>query len=279
MNIVIAGISGFLGSRLENYFKKKNYKVFDYKKKKLPKKIDLIINVSGPDRKFCSKHPIKSISERIKVNKRILNIVKKKNVLKYFYISTVHVYKKNIIITEKSKLNYKDPYSKSHILSEKYILEKFKNFCHVKIIRLANCFGYCNNLNSGSWDLVINDIVKNIFIKNKILIKSKINFYKDFVPISYFLFMMENLAKSDTNKIINLTSGNMKNIYQICKDIKYLYMLINNNKINIEKNFFTKDKKFKIKSKIMKKSFLMLYKKFYYKDLKELIIFSKKVFI
>ena len=61
MNIVIAGITGFLGQRLKNFFKLKKNNVFDYKKK-LPNKIDLIINVDGPNSEYCEKYPVKSIN-------------------------------------------------------------------------------------------------------------------------------------------------------------------------------------------------------------------------
>ena len=86
MNIVIVGISGFLGSRLKSFFQKKRYKVFDYKKK-LPTKIDIIINVAGPDSKFCSENIKRGISERLKINNRILKIVKK-NKIKHTYSET-----------------------------------------------------------------------------------------------------------------------------------------------------------------------------------------------
>ena len=33
MNILIAGLSGYLGGRIKEYFSKKKIRVFDYKKK------------------------------------------------------------------------------------------------------------------------------------------------------------------------------------------------------------------------------------------------------
>lgn len=278
MNIVIAGISGFLGSRLKSFFQKKRYKVFDFKKK-LPKKIDIIINVAGPNSKYCSENAKRGISERLKINNQILKIVKKNKIKKYFYISSIHVYKKQILIDEKSRLNHNNAYSNSHLLSEKFILEKFRNICEIKILRLSNCFGYCENLISDSWSLVINDIIKNIFIKNKIFIKSTKNFKKDFIPISYFLFTIEYLIKKSLqDKIINITSENPQSIFEICKNIRALFKKIYKKEIKIVKNFKKKDRNFNIKSKIMNKKNFEKLKKYYVKDLKELIIFSKKNF-
>ena len=276
MNIVIVGISGFLGSRLKSFFQKKRYKVFDYKKK-LPTKIDIIINVAGPDNKFCSENVKRGISERLKINNQILKKVKKNKIKKYFYISSIHVYKNQILINEKSPLNYKNAYGYSHLLSEKFILEKFKNICEIKILRLSNCFGYCENLNSSSWDLVINDIVKNIFIKNKILIKSATNFKKDFIPISYFLFIIESLIKKSLqDKIINITSENSQYISEISKNIRDLFKKIYKKEIKIVNNFKKKERNITIKSKMMNKKNFEKLKKYYVKDLKELMTFSKK---
>ena len=164
MKIVIAGVSGFLGSRIKSFFQKNNHKVFDYKKN-LPKKIDLLINLAGPDSNYCKKNPKKSILERIKINKKILSIIKKKDVKNFFYVSTIHVYKKDKLINENTRLNYKNPYAKSHIVSENFIIKEFQNFCNIKIIRLSNCFGYSENLTSKSWDLVINNIIKYFYKK------------------------------------------------------------------------------------------------------------------
>ena len=67
-----------------------------------------------------------------------------------------------------SKLNYKNAYAKSHLISEEYLSDKLYNTCEYKILRLANCFGYCKNVKSNSWNLVVNNIVKNIFLKKKL---------------------------------------------------------------------------------------------------------------
>ena len=76
MNIVIAGISGFLGSRVKYYFEKKIIKYLIIKN--LPNKIDAIINLAGPNNEICDKYPIKSIKDRLSINKKIVEIIRKK---------------------------------------------------------------------------------------------------------------------------------------------------------------------------------------------------------
>ena len=75
MNILIAGLSGYLGGRIKEYFSKK-IRVFDYKK--IPSKVDFIINVAGPDQDYCKKNPSLSISKRLKINKDLEKIIKKR---------------------------------------------------------------------------------------------------------------------------------------------------------------------------------------------------------
>ena len=274
MNIVIAGISGFLGSRVKYYFEKKNYKVFNYKKN-LPNKIDAIINLAGPNNEVCDKYPIKSIKDRLSINKKIVEIIRKKKIKKFFYISTIHVYKKQKILNESSKLNYKNAYAKSHLISEEYLSDKLYNTCEYKILRLANCFGYCKNVKSNSWNLV-----KNIFLKKKIIIKSKINFKRDFIPVNYFLYNLEKLIKKKTikYKIINISSQKSKSILDISKDIKNLFKNIYKKNLKIQKNFKYNENASIIKSRLMNKKNNVKLQKLYFKELKELIIFSKNRF-
>lgn len=88
MNILIAGLSGYLGGRIKEYFSKKKIRVFDYKKK-IPSKVDFIINVAGPDQDYCKKNPSLSISKRLKINKDLEKIIKKKTLKN---ISTYQLY-------------------------------------------------------------------------------------------------------------------------------------------------------------------------------------------
>jgi nucleoside-diphosphate-sugar epimerase len=279
MNIVIAGISGFLGGRIKKYFEAKKHNVFNYKKN-CPKKIDLLINVAGPNSDYCHKNPRQSILKRQKINQKILKIVKKKKVKYFFYISTIHVYKKKLMISEHSSLNLKNPYAKSHICAEQFVLKNFTNLCEVKILRVANCFGYPVTLKSKSWILVVNNIIKNIFIKNKIIIDSKENFYRDYIGVSYLLSIINNLIfKKNKSIILNICSEKPKSALNLAQDIKETYETLFKKKINIQKKFIQRGYKNRIISKFLNKKLKLLCYKYYYSDLKELILYSSKHFI
>lgn len=278
MNIVIAGVSGFLGGRIKKFFENKNYKIFDYRKK-LPNKINFIINVAGPDSDYCKKYPKKSQRDRIKINKDILKIIKKKRVDKYLYISTMHVYKMKTIIDENTNLNFDNAYARSHIEAEKFVKKKFKNICEFQILRVSNCFGAPHKLLSNSWKLVINNIVKNAFTKKKIIIKSNNDFYKDYIGISFFLRIIDYyLSTSSKKNIINISSENSKSILQVCRIIKQIYFKNFKQNIQLKYNFTSVSNKQIIKSKFINKKIKEKCNYFFLKDMEELILFCSKFF-
>lgn len=279
MNIVIAGLNGFLGQRIKKYFKTKENRIFDYKKK-LPKQIHLLINVAGPNSEYCKRYPKRSIDERIKINKDLLKIAKKYEINNYIYISTIHVYKKNKVINISSKLNHKNSYSKSHIESEKYIIKNFNKICNFKILRVANCFGYSEKKHCKSWALVINNLVKNLVIKKRIVILSEENFYRDFISVEYLIFFINNLIKKNNKlKIINVSSNKSRSILSVCEDIKNLYSKKFKKDIKIISNFKSNGKKYKIISNFFSNKLKLICQKFYYKELEDLVNFCRKKFV
>ena len=278
MNIVLAGTSGYIGGRLKKELFRK-HKIYDYKKK-IPKKADILINVAGPDRDFCKKNVRKGINERLKINRKILKIIKKNKIKKYIHLSTIHVYKKSSLINEKSDLNKKDPYSISHIKSENFINKNFKKECEYIILRVSNCFGYPSQLKSNCWKLVINSMVKEIFQKKRIEIKSKVNFIRDYIGISYLVKIIEfYLTRKLNYETINITAEKTLSILQFTKIISNI--LKKKFKINIKiiKNIKRHERKYKIKSSKIEKKIKNTIKYYFLKDLNELILFCKKKYI
>ena len=62
------------------------------------------------------------------------------------------------LINENSQLNLNEPYARSHISSEVFVVSKIKKHCDILIMRVANCFGYPMTTKSNSWKLVVNNI-------------------------------------------------------------------------------------------------------------------------
>ena len=154
--IIIAGIRGYLGNKSKIFFKKKGFKVYDYKKR-IPKNADIIINMSGPPQSFCEQYPKKTKNYRANLNKKLIQLAKKKRVKYFFYISTMHVYKDAKILSPNSKVYKKNQYSISHINGEKEILRSIKKNKKIqfKILRLTNCIGSPHKKKCNSWKLLV----------------------------------------------------------------------------------------------------------------------------
>ena len=206
--IIIAGIKGYLGNRSKIFFKKKGFKVYDYKKK-IPKTSDVILNMCGPPQSFCEKYPKKTRFFRAKLNKQLIRLAKRKKVRIFFYISTMHVYKDSKFLSPNSKIFPKNQYSISHINGEKEIIRSSKQNKNIqfKILRLTNCIGVPHKKKCNSWKLLINDLCKQATTKNQIRIYSKTNTSRDFITIEYFLNSLLFIIKNkNDNLIMNISS-------------------------------------------------------------------------
>lgn len=238
MKIVIAGIRGYLGFKTKIFFQKRGHKVYDYKKK-IPKNIDVIINMSGPPHAYCEKFPSKSKNYRAKLNEKLIKIANRKKAKFFFYISTMHVYKEAKILKTNSKLYPNNAYSISHINGEKQILKSTKKYKNIsfKILRLTNCIGSPHKIKCNSWKLLINDICRQSVIKNRIKLYSKLNIYRDFITIDYFLDSLLYLINNkDKNIILNISSGVSKSVYKIAKIVQSRFTTLFKKKINIVHN-------------------------------------------
>jgi len=273
--IIIAGTKGYLGNRTKVFFKKKGFKVYDYKKK-IPKNADVIINMSGPPQSFCERYPKKTKFFRAKLNKQLIRLAKRKKVRIFFYISTMHVYKDSKFLSPNSKIFPNNQYSISHINGEKEIIRSSKQNRNIKfkILRLTNCIGVPHKKKCNSWTLLVNDLCKQATTKNQIRIYSKTNTSKDFITIDYFLNSLLFIIKNDNdNLIMNISSGKSIPILTIAKKIKRRFFYIFNKKIKILHNIIHSEKKRIVISSLKKK-----YKNNFTKEIDSTLVFANNIF-
>ena len=236
LRIAVLGGTGYLASLIknQNIVKKNKYIFFSRKKgsknyinflslKKnydILKNFDFIIHLAGPNQ------------DQLKRNKRL---IEKKNEItsvicdvclthkiKLIYISSMQVYKnygkKNISIN--SKINLKNPYSKSHYDSEKIILEKFLNYKRMFIIlRMGNVFGFTKSNNLKDIDSnLIHSLCNMALKKEKILINNG-SIRRTFIPSQIFVKVINTIINKNffDNLIINIFYKNLN-----LKDIAYI---------------------------------------------------------
>ena len=236
LRIAVLGGTGYLASLIknQNINKKNKYTFFSRKKESknyinflslkknydILKNFDFIIHLAGPNQ------------DQLKRNKRL---IEKKNEItsvicdvclthkiKLIYISSMQVYKnygkKNLSIN--SKINLKNPYSKSHYNSEKIILEKFSNYKRMfTILRMGNIFGFkkCNNSKDIDSNLVHS--LCDIAVKKKKILINNGSIRRTFIPSQIFVKVINTIINKNffDNLIINIFYKNLN-----LKDIAYI---------------------------------------------------------
>ena len=208
MNILITGGSGFIAGRLAKHFSLKFKKVLLVTRKKnlkldlpdnvqiknidwdnqfnlenLCDNIDIIFHTAGMNAKIAKKDPKKAdIFNGYKTLKLIKSAIKK-NVKKFIFLSTAHVYSNPLIgiINEDTKVTNAHPYATSNILAENFIIQSISDSkINGYIFRLSNVFGAPINIGSDCWHLAIQDICYQAIKNKKIILNSNGSQKRDF---------------------------------------------------------------------------------------------------
>ena len=234
--IAVLGGTGYLASLIKNQnnIKKNKYTFFSRKKgtknyinflslKKnlnILKNFDFIIHLAGPNQDQLKKN--KRLLEKKNEITSVICDVCLAHKIKLIYISSMQIYtnygKKNLSIN--SKINIKNPYSKSHYDSEKIILEKFSNDKRMfTILRMGNIFGFTKSNNLKDIDSnLIHSLCNMALKKEKILIING-SIRRTFIPSQIFVKVINTIINKNffDNLIINIFYKNLN-----LKDIAYI---------------------------------------------------------
>tara|TARA_B100001175_G_scaffold317476_1_gene334550 strand:+ start:3671 stop:4624 length:954 start_codon:yes stop_codon:yes gene_type:complete len=218
--ILITGGSGYLASSIAySLLNNKSYKIsvcsnsnikfnnpsiktynIDWKNLSSINKIctgqDIIIHCASPDASFASNFPKESYEFNSVILESFLNEAVKKNVKKFIYFSSVHIYKSIMEgnINENSKIYPVHPYGISKKIAEETIF-KYKNLIEINIIRLSNVFGIPTNENKNCWKLVINDFCKQVILNKEIKINSDGTQIRNFVSLNELCRLIDFIIK------------------------------------------------------------------------------------
>ncbi len=246
-NILITGGAGFIGFSLINYLYKNTSKIFVIDNfstgynKKFPKNVkllkgdckdykifrklnkynfDSVIHLAGVSSVEASfDNPEKDAESNIISTLNVLKFVKQKKIKNFIFSSSMCVYgnlRKNV--NEKNKSLPISFYGISKLTSEKYI--QFYPLPHTTkvVLRLFNVYGPGHDQKStkhGMVGIYLNQINKN----NKVVVKGKLNRFRDFVYINDVLKIIK--------KCLNLKSKKY-HLFNVCTSKKtFIKDLIN----------------------------------------------------
>jgi len=296
--VLVVGAAGFLASKFISKYKdkyriissikskkKKNFKLFkgtkiiienilNKKKDYKPQKIDVVIYSVALDAAQSADNNLKSKKVNYEAVKVFCKYLKSNEVKKVIKLSTIKVYGKNpnFSLSEKSKFNPEDNYSK-HILKSDMYLEKFcnKNKINFQILRVSNGFGVPAIKTKESSRVLVNSFVYQASLLKKIYISSQFNMVKNFIRIENIVDCIDFLIKKQNvpNGVYLLAGKSNYDLASIVRLIKKTFKKEFNKEIIIDYNFNKKklNKNFKIeKNKIKKIGF-----NFIKKDKQEII--------
>mgnify|MGYP000191519461 CR=1 FL=1 len=252
--ICIIGASGYIGSKLSEYYsnrkkyiligvsrnypkEKKLFQSFfnksilgDINEDKILKKIvgckpDVIIYCVSLNQKNSDDSAYKTMNISIGPLIKLINLISsKKFKTKFLYFSTIQVlgdYSKMKLISENTKKNPLNAYAMSHSICEDFLMRINSNEIDICNIRLANSYGNPVLKTCNCWHLAINDFCKSSIIYNKIRITSNGMPQRDFIHLDDVVIVVSKLInlKKRMPNIMNLTSGITLNLLEIAHKI------------------------------------------------------------
>ena len=261
--VLITGGLGNLGSYITKEFSEAGYEVYVLTRKikqklnnisyqvieaditditALEKKLDIdfdyCIHLASFNEFFLDNYPIKALDINVLGTRNLLEVLSKKNLKKFIYFSTFHVYGASSgIIDESAILNPRNDYASTHLFAEYYVKQfGFNNNLNYSILRLSNSYGVPLFGDTDKWYLVLNDLVKSAYENGEIIIKSNGKAKRDFIWMKDVARISKEVLSLKENEIYNLSSSKSFQILEIANMIKVEYEKRYNKTIEISVN-------------------------------------------
>lgn len=259
MTVLIAGASGYIGSMLSVFLADSGFKIialcnnnipndekwkakmfkiiqvdvssFDAVEKLSRFEVDAVINLVSLNHYDSNLKPDFVNSINVTPTWNFLNVFFSKNLKKFIYFSTIHVYGNKLTgeITESNSTSPVNQYGLTHLLSEE-VVNYYSNTSDVDCynVRLSNGYGAPQFMENKCWDLVINNLCLSAWKKQELILKSDGSPVRDFIHLSDVLegikriLLSEKTFKSGSAEVLNFSSGNtisMLDAAMIVKDV------------------------------------------------------------
>ena len=261
-NILITGGLGNLGCWISCYLSKNGFNVYILTRKehfKIPNlnyhiiecdltdqnklkhslskfNFDYCIHLASYNEYFEKNYYQKALNINTLGTRNLLSVLSQLTLKHFIYFSTFHVYGKSSgIITEDTNIEPTNDYAITHLFAEFYVKQfSITHALPYTILRLTNSYGSPFHKSSSKWYLVLNNLVKSAYEKNKILLKSNGKEKRDFIYMGDIANITNQLLqKKATNTIYNLSSENTYEIIHLAKCVRDVYKLRYNKQINI----------------------------------------------
>ncbi len=206
-------------------------------KSKLNIEFDYCIHTASYNESFHENYPKNALLINSLGTRNLIEVLKNTKIKRFIYLSTFHVYGENKgVITENTELNPKNDYASTHLFAEYYLKQFFytDNFPFI-IFRLTNSYGVLKYINSSKWYLVLNNLVKLAYEKDKIVLNSNGKAKRDFIWMGDVCSIIERSLdfKLSNSNIFNLSSGITFSMMDLAYKVQDVYQQRYNKSINI----------------------------------------------
>ena len=242
MRVLVLGATGLLGGRISEYLARNGHKIicgikdpqkktflnslpikilyFDLEKlveiRDFPKGVDVIVYAAGMNSAESLIYPARAMKTRGSSTRDLIDLAVKNKVRKLIYISSAHIYKSPLLgtIDEFSPLQNDDPYALSHRAGEQAVFDFTKlGVIEGLVLRVSNSFGYPIDKRVNCWDLLVNNLCKQVVEGGVISLKGDGSQLRNFIPIDdvcrvvgYFLGNISNFANGEKIGVLNVGS-------------------------------------------------------------------------
>ena len=199
--ILIIGKKSFVGSNLKKYlskFFKVDHLSFEQvfkKKKSFFDKYTHIINASIHNFYISKKY-----NKRFDLDRRFISKFDELN-FNYFFLNSRKIYLVKENISENSKLNPRDNYSKNKLITENFLKKRIKN--NLVSLRIANIIGKrIHKKYRKTHKLFFDNFIDYRKEKKRLVIK---NDFKDFISIDQFNLVIKKIIQLDIIGTYNIS--------------------------------------------------------------------------
>ncbi|MCZ7393711.1 MAG: NAD(P)-dependent oxidoreductase [Candidatus Methanoperedens sp.] len=228
------GSSGFIGSNLIEYLKKKQIEFFAPERNDdsiFSTHLNNVIYCIGLTADFRNK-PFETVEAHVSYLAKILENCSFDS---FIYLSSTRVYgneSQETIVSEEMPLKINplypsDLYNISKIMGESLCLNCNKK--NVKVVRLSNVYG--NDFNSSNF---VTDILRDILKTKSLFLRTSLSSEKDYINVQDVVDLLVKISLNSKYNIYNIASGiNVKNeeiLQVINKYIPFKLEIINNPK-------------------------------------------------
>lgn len=176
--------------------------------------IDVVIHAAGMNAQSCLADPVAALEFNGVATARFVSSAARAGVKRFIYLSTAHVYASPLVgrISEKTCPLNLHPYATSHLSGEHAILAaNERREIQGIVFRLSNAFGAPVSKEANCWNLLINDLCRQVVEKKTLSLRSTGKETRDFISLSEVcrvieLFVSCNFASQEAG-VFNLGMG------------------------------------------------------------------------